>query len=531
MGVLVAGFAAGLTALGWRAMAAGGWTLWEALILACLAVNAPWLGLTGATAVIGLAVRMLARDPLAAVLPAMRQPGWAAAAITARTAVAVCVRLEDMERVLPPLARLLQELRATPGGGDRFRLAILSDTPDGDAAAEEAAAVRRLAARFPQGAVWYRRRASNDGYKAGNLMDFLDRDAGEDEFLLVLDADSTMSAAAVRRLVRVMQADPGLAILQPTVGGTGAETPFARLFGLGHRHGTRIWATGQAWWQGPQGAYWGHNALIRIAPFREHARLPALPDGSTILSHDYVEAALLHAAGWAVRVLPEDAGSAERHPPDLVAYLDRDRRWSAGNLQYRHLLRRRDLGRIGRLQMLQAILHYALTPFWFALLPLAAVNAATGGGAATPAADLALLLLAGFLLLHLAKFCGYAEALLRPGPLPRPRLRELASEIGFSVAVDAILAAEKAAMTVAPGLAGWSPQQRAGRRLRWGQSALRLRFSLATGIVCGALFALAGPLALLLASPVLLGLLMAVPAVVLSASPACPAARKRAVAL
>jgi membrane glycosyltransferase len=300
-----------------------------------------------------------------------------------------------MEAVLPPLERLLRELRASNEGGDRFRLAILSDTPDGPSATQEEEAVERLARRFPDGAVRYRRRLRNDGYKAGNLMDFLDRDAEGDDFLLVLDADSTMSAAAVRRLVRLMQADPGMAILQPTVGGHRAETLFARHFGFGHRHGTRIWATGQAWWQGPDGAYWGHNALIRIAPFRAHARLPVLPGGELILSHDYVEAALLHEAGWAVRVLPEDAGSFERHPPDLLAHLDRDRRWAAGNLQYRHLLRRQDLSRVGRLQMLQAILHYALTPFWFALLPLAAINAAAGGAAATsPAALIGLLLAA-----------------------------------------------------------------------------------------------------------------------------------------
>ncbi len=521
MGALVAGFTAGLVALGWQVLADGGWTVWEGLILACLALNAPWLGLTGATAVIGFSIRMLARDPLAAVMPAMRQAGWAEAAIEARTVIAVCVRLEEMEAVLPPLERLLRELRASNEGGDCFRLAILSDTPDGPAALQEAEAVERLAGRFPAGAVWYRRRARNSGYKAGNLMDFLDRDAAGDDFLLVLDADSTMSAAAVRRLVRLMQADRGMAILQPTVGGHGAETVFARHFGFGHRHGTRIWATGQAWWQGPEGAYWGHNALIRIAPFRRHARLPVLPGGEAILSHDYVEAALLHAAGWAVRVLPEDEGSFERHPPDLLAHLDRDRRWATGNLQYRHLLRRRDLSRVGRLQMMQAILHYALTPFWFALLPLAAVNAAIGGAAATSPAGLVGLLLAGFLLLHLPKFCGFAEALLRPGTRPRGRLlRAVMAEIGFSVFVDAILAAEKTALTIAPGLAGWGPQQRRGRRLRWGYSASRLKVSMACGGACAVLFCLAGLFAAVLASPVVLALLLAVPAVVVSAGPA-----------
>ncbi|RYJ00981.1 MAG: glycosyltransferase, partial [Acetobacteraceae bacterium] len=304
LALLVLGLAAGLVGLGWKVLAGNGWTLWEALILVCLAANAPWLGLTAATGMVGFVLRLRASAGAAASSQVQSQ----AQDIRARTALAVCIRLEDMDAVLPPLTRLLRDLRAAPDDGDCFVLAILSDTPDGTAACLEEAAATRCGAGFPEGAVHYRRRAENTGYKAGNLMDFLDGGAADSEFVLVLDADSIMSAAAVRNLVLRMQAEPGLAILQPTIGGHGADTPFSRLFGFGQRHGTRLWATGQAWWQGPQGPYWGHNALIRVAPFRQHARLPLLPDGSAILSHDHVEAALLQKAGWAVRVVPEDAG-------------------------------------------------------------------------------------------------------------------------------------------------------------------------------------------------------------------------------
>ncbi|WP_431271833.1 glycosyltransferase family 2 protein [Dankookia sp. P2] len=331
----------GFLVLAWQVLAGGGWTVWEALILVCLAANAPWLGLSAATGLVGLGVRLLAADPTAAVLPALRHRGdLDATPIRMRTLLAVCVRLEDMTSVLPTFARLLRELQATDEG--RFALGVLSDTPDGSAAEAEAEAVAALAARLPPGTMLYRRRATNIGFKAGNLMDFLDRHVEEFDLALVLDADSTMAAGTVRRLVRVMQTDPRLAILQPTIAGAGAETCFAQLFGFGHRHGTRLWATGQAWWQGSEGPYWGHNALLRVGAFRRDARLPLLPDGSHILSHDHVEAALLHAAGWAVRVLPEDAGSFERHPPDLLALFGRDLRWAAGNMQYWHLLRRKD---------------------------------------------------------------------------------------------------------------------------------------------------------------------------------------------
>lgn len=535
LALLVLGLAAGLIGLGWTVLAGNGWTLWEALILVCLAANAPWLGLTAATGAIGLILRL--RAPAGAAAPSQVQD------IRARTVLAVCIRLEDMDAVLPPLARLLRDLRAAPDGGDRFVLAILSDTPDGTAACLEEAAAVRFSAGFPDGAVHYRRRAENTGYKAGNLMDFLDRGAADSEFVLVLDADSIMSAAAVRTLVLRMQAEPGLAILQPTIGGHGADTPFSRLFGFGQRHGARLWATGQAWWQGPQGPYWGHNALIRIAPFRQHARLPLLPGGDAILSHDHVEAALLQRAGWAVRVMPEDAGSAERHPPDLQALFSRDLRWAAGNLQYRHLLRRRDLGGLGRFQMLQAILHYALTPLWFALLPLAAVNAATGGGEGTSRGALLALLGCGALALNLPKLAGYGETLLRPAGQNRWRLLTvMGREILLGLMVDAIAAFDRTRMLLrlAGGLGqGWEPQARAARGLRWAEAGRRFGPQTAAGLMLGALFASAGPFALLVALPALAGLLLAVPVAVLTARPdtalrrdgSLPARARQAVAL
>ncbi len=508
--------AAGFLALAWHVLAGGGWTPWEALILLCLAANAPWLALSAATGLVGFAIRRVARDPAGLVLPALRA---ADRPVRARTVLALCVRLEDMACVLPPAARLLAALRAGEGG-DGFALAVLSDTPAGAAAEAEAAAVRDLAARFPPGVVLYRRRQENAGWKAGNLMEFLDGDlAAGFDLALALDADSAMSADAVRRLARIMAAAPRIAILQPTVGGHGARTPFARITGLGHARAVRIWATGQAWWQGPHGPYWGHNAMIRIAPFRAHARLPILPCGGRILSHDHVEAALLQGAGWEVRVLPEDAGSAERHPPDLPALLARDARWAAGNMQYRHLLRRRDMGAVGRLQMLQAILHYLLVPLWFAPLPIAAANAATGGGEGTPRGALVALLLLSALLLHLPKLLGHAEALWRA---PRAAvLRAAAGEVAFGFLLDPLLALDRTLLLLRGGrAAGWAPQRRDAAGI--GQRAALRRFAPHTvaGLLLLGLFLAAGPFATLVALPALAGLLLAAPLAALSSRPA-----------
>jgi membrane glycosyltransferase len=525
---LVAFVAAGLTGLAWAVLAPGGWSVWEALIFACFALNAPWLGLSAATGLAGLAIRLFAADPSAAVVPGMRRKGGAPASpIASRTAVAICVRDEDMGVVVPPLEELLRGLAAA-GHADRFAAAILSDTPAGPAAEAEEDAVAAFAARHPPGAVRYRRRAENTGYKAGNVMDFLDRHAEGFDLLLLLDADSRMTAEAVLRLVRIMEAEPGCALVQPTVAGDGAESAFQDVFGFGHRHGARIWATGQAWWQDRQGPFWGHNALIRIAPFREHCRLPILPDGSAILSHDHVEAARLHAAGWAVRVVPEDGGSLDTHPPHLIAFLDRDLRWAAGNWQYRLLLRHRDLGRLGRFQMLQALLHYALSPLWLAMLPLAALNAATGGAEGTPRGLLLALLGASYLALHMPKLAGYAEALLRPataGVPPGGRsavLGAMGRELLFTVLFEPIAAVDKTVimLSLATGRrSGWAPQERRTRRVGAPEALRRFWPHILAGAALLGLGFSASPFAALLLLPAVLGLLLVVPFCVLTSRP------------
>ena len=156
--------------------------------------------------------------------------------------------------------------------------------------------------------------------------------------MIVLDADSLMSAAAMLRLVRVMQANPRLGILQTLVAGQPAESAFTRIFQFGMRHSMRTHTIGIAWWQGPSGPYWGHNAIIRLQPFIAHCRLPMLPGrpplGGHMLSHDQVEAALMRAAGHEVRVIADEFESWEENPPSLPDFIKRDLRWCQGNMQY-----------------------------------------------------------------------------------------------------------------------------------------------------------------------------------------------------
>src|SRR5258708_2947506 len=141
------------------------------------------------------------------------------------------------------------------------------------------------------------------------------------------------------------------------------------------RAGMAAWAAALSGWQGDECVYWGLNAVARIAPFRAHCGLPSLPDGSPILSHDQIEAAMLRGAGWGIRLLAEEDGSYEANPPALPEFMRRELRWLAGNFEYRHLLRMPGLRPMGRWQLLQAVLLFGCSPFSLVFL-LASVWAA-----------------------------------------------------------------------------------------------------------------------------------------------------------
>ncbi len=516
--LLVLAIMAGLVALAVAVLAPGGWTVWEVLILACFLGTVPWSALSAANSLVGLVILLATRDPPAAVLPALRaaRPGPP----RGRTAIAICIRNEDMGAVLPPLGRLMDGLPVAA-----FDLWVLSDTPAGEAAMAEEADFRAFAQARPN--AHYRRRAANDGFKAGNVMDFLDHHAEGLDYFLCLDADSEMTPAAVQRLVACMEADDRLAIVQQLIHGKPATAAFPRLFQFGMRHGMRAWATGQAWWQGDEGPYWGHNAIIRIAPFRDLCRLGPLPDGSRILSHDQVEATRLHAAGWKVRVLPDDTGSAEGNPPTFGDFVTRDLRWAGGNMQYLALLRLPGQTLMARWQLVQAILLFLGAPLWCAILVLAAVNALTGGGAATPTWLLVGLLAATWACHYAAKLAGYAEAMLKPALAARyggrgAFARGAAAEILFTTLMEpARLMAQTLFLLALPfGVkVGWTAQNRADRGVTWGDAARQFWPPTLAGAAMAWLFAAASPLALLLAVPVLASLLLAIPFAVVTADP------------
>ena len=503
--LLVAGIAALLVSLAARAMAPGGVGVWEWLTLLAFAGTAPWTALCAANALLGFSLLISSRDAPGLLLPALRRAG----ALRLRTAIIVCIRDEPMAAVLPPLERLLAGL---PAG--HFTLWFLSDST-GDITTEQAAALSIPGAR-------YRHRPVNTGFKAGNVMDFCDHHAGDHEFMLCLDADSEMSAEAVLRLVGLMQADAGIAIIQQLIVGRPAGAAFPRLFQFGMRAGMRTWATGQAWWQGDEGPYWGHNALIRIAPFRDHARLENLPDGSPILSHDQVEAVRLHAAGWKVVALPIEAGSMEGNPPALPEFMARDLRWGAGNMQYFSLLRLPGMTWMGRWQLAQAILLFAGAPLWVAVLVFATLNAASSGATDKPALALAMFLT--WAALHAPKLLGYAQVLLTPALAAEyggrsAFARSAGLELVFTTLLDPVSVFNKAMfLAVLPfrRMRGWGVQNRADRGVGWGDAARLLWPHTLFGV---AIFAMLPFSAWPWAMPWAAGLALAVPFCVMTSSP------------
>ena len=199
--------------------------------------------------------------------------------------------------------------------------------------------------------------------------------------MLVLDADSIMSGDTMVALAKLMQDNPGTGIIQTLPAPVNQETLFGRILQFGSRVYGPALVSGLSWWQLGEGNYWGHNAIIRTSAFIEHCGLPTLsgqaPLGGEILSHDFVEAALMRRAGWQVWIVPELEGSYEELPPNVLDYAVRDRRWCQGNLQHLRLLPAKGLHPLSRLHLIMGVLGYVSSPLWLILLTLSTIDILT----------------------------------------------------------------------------------------------------------------------------------------------------------
>jgi membrane glycosyltransferase len=279
------------------------------------------------------------------------------------------------------VARVFAGVRATwdslgrSGVRQQFDLYILSDSNQADARVQEVAAWMQLCRDVDGfGRIFYRRRQHRIKRKSGNIADWCRRWGSKYRYMVILDADSVMSGNCLKRLMQLMEANPTAGIIQTAPRAAGRETLYARIQQFATRVYGPLFTSGLHFWQLGESHYWGHNAILRVAPFMEHCALGSLPGkgalSGAIMSHDFVEAALMRRAGWAVWIAYDLPGSYEEMPPTLLDELKRDQRWCQGNLQNFRLFFTRGLHPAHRAVFMTGVMAYLSAPLWFLFLVL-----------------------------------------------------------------------------------------------------------------------------------------------------------------
>lgn len=531
------------------ASAAFAWTLYRVLsvetptvlqlVFWCLSTACfAWVAVGSASALIGFVCLMVQKTPDTLLLPAPRLTAGV------RTALLFPVYREEAAAVAATIEAMCQEIAAA-NARDRFDVFILSDTQDaGERAAERRVYAKLRAATDVQ--VYVRWRRLNLGKKAGNIRDWIERFGAAYPYFIILDADSIMSLESLLRLVAGMEDNQRAGLIQTVPRLVGGKTAFARLQQFAAGYYGPIVSAGLAAWHGPGGNYWGHNAIIRTGAFASSAGLPPLPGqpplGGPVLSHDFVEAALLRRAGWEVHLVPSLGGSYEGCPPTLKDLIVRDRRWAQGNLQHVRLLGVRGLPLLSRVHLAMGAFSYLASPIW-ALTLLVGIVLAVQAKYATPTyfgsevslfpkwpvfdAQKALtLFLVTVLVVHLPKVLGGVWA-VRNGPERRHNggLARIAGgvlvELVLSTLIAPLLMLSQTSAVVSILLgrdAGWGAQRRvdADHELfhLWRQHRWHTLWGIAGAAVCWII----SPAVFAWMSPIILGLVLAAPIAYLTAA-------------
>lgn len=297
----------------------------------------------------------------------------------ARTAIIMPIYHEDVTRAFAGVQSVYESIQQT-GRLDEFDFFVLSDSVDADTVVAEQQAWARTCEQLDGfERLFYRRRRARVKRKSGNLADFCRRWGGAYRYMVVLDADSVMSGDTIGELVDRMQANPDTALIQTPPVAVERDSMLARIQQFATRVYGRMFAAGLHFWHLDNAHYWGHNAIIRIEPFMEFCSLPRLPGrgalSGEILSHDFVEAALLARAGWGVYIAYDLEGSYEEVPPTLIEELGRDRRWCQGNIQHLRLLFSDRLAPAHRALFANGVMAYTSAAIWFVFLLLSSSEA------------------------------------------------------------------------------------------------------------------------------------------------------------
>lgn len=513
----------------------------DVITLTLFALNLAWISSSFWTAMAGLTLRALSRDPITLEPQATDEGALADVVLTTRTALVMPIHQEDVARVFAGLEATYRSLEAT-GQLAAFDVFVLSDTRRPELASAELAAWQRLVARVGgAGRIHYRRRVHNTNRKAGNLQDFCESWGPRYENMVVLDADSVMDGALIVRLARMMQLHPRVGMMQTLPIAVGRETFFARFVQFATRLSGPALSTGLAFWQLGEGNYWGHNAIIRVAPFMACCGLPSLPGrapfGGDILSHDFVEAALMLRGGWSVWLLPQAkaGGSYEEVPSNVVDFAARDRRWCQGNLQHLALWRTEGLAPLSRLHLVMGVFAYVSPLTWLVMLMLSVGTIVHE--ALTPAryfgAELSLfplwpvskaeqqlgLFVVSMALLVLPKLGAMLLALSRREERAgfggaRGLILSVGVELVFAMLLAPVMMLFHSSFVVGTVLrraVGWSSQARSDRGLTLREAGARHGVQTLIGWVVTVALALLAPEFLPWLAPVLLGLVLSVP--------------------
>ena len=485
------------------------------VLLILLFGNLLYLALTGWPGVLGACARLLGGSRRVTGMPNG----------VSRTAVLFPVYHEDPRSVFAAVEVMARDL--VDQGVMRTDIFVLSDTRDLAVAAAEEAAFANVHRQFGD-RVRYRRRVENTRRKVGNIADFCRIWSHAYDYMVVLDADSLMSAGTIGTMVGLMDANPRTGLIQTVPYAVGRETLFARIQQFAARLYTPLLVEGLAFWQQDDSNYWGHNAIIRIAPFMDHCDLPTLPGrepfGGEILCHDVVEAALMRRGGWHVWMLPALGESYEALPANMVDFAQRERRWCQGNLQHLGVVGMRGLRSVGRYHLALGVLNYLSGPLLVAFAGLATADGLLGGQfverlLGTPGVTRSCFVALTVFLLYAAKVCSLITVLAD---------RDAAAQFGgrFRLLVSAVFE-QASAMVTAPVLlvfytrfigmmvlglsVRWDAQPRDDRGVAWAEAWARMKMPTLVGLVWLAGAAAAGKATLEWSASLLPGLLIAIP--------------------
>jgi membrane glycosyltransferase len=350
----------------------------EGSMVLLFAILFTWVSTGFWLACLGFVLRRLGGDPFSLL---RRHPERSLDEVPlGRTAVVMPVIHEPVDRFMARMRAVYRSIERT-GQGGHFDYFILSDSRDPEHwLTEQLAWVGLCRELGAEGRLFYRRRALNLNYKSGNIADFLRRWGRSYDYLVVLDADSLMEGETIVRMVRLMQLEPRIGILQTTPAVINAQSLFARAQQFASRLYGPLFNAGLAALQLGEATFWGHNAILRIRPFMAHCGLRRLKGfglfRGPVLSHDFAEAALMGRAGYEVWLEPGLGRSYEESPPTLLDEMARDRRWSRGNLQHLWMmLFEPGLRPAHRLVFLSGILSYSASLLWLGFVVLATAEA------------------------------------------------------------------------------------------------------------------------------------------------------------